>query len=103
MRPLSNARGHDIRNRRVDTVNNPPERMQNPSLDTLEPRTLLAWGAYPQLIDQDLATTNFPSVTGNGALIVVIDSGINAAHPNLSGHLWKNPDEIPGDGVDNDG
>jgi hypothetical protein len=72
-------------------------------VDTLEPRTLLAWGAYPHLIGQDRAAADFPNVTGAGAIIVDIDSGVNLAHPNLSGHLWKNPGEVAGDGIDNDG
>ncbi len=71
-------------------------------LDPLEPRLLLAWGAYPQLIDQDQAAATYPQVNGSGQLIVVIDSGVNLNHPNLKGKLWTNPGEIAGDGIDND-
>jgi hypothetical protein len=70
--------------------------------DPLEPRRLLAWGTYPTLIHQDLAVQNYPQLNGGGRLIVVIDSGVNANHPALASHLWKNPGEIPGDGKDND-
>jgi hypothetical protein len=71
-------------------------------MDVLEARRLFAWGAYPQLIDQDVAAATYPNVTGAGQRIVVIDSGVNANHTNLAGKLWKNPGEIAGDLIDND-
>ena len=71
-------------------------------VEGLETRRLLAWGAYPLLIDQDLAVASYPSITGAGQRIVVIDSGINANHPNLAGKLWNNPGEVAGDRIDND-
>lgn len=76
--------------------------MPAPEIDSLEPRQLLAWGTYPTLIHQDLAVQNYPQLNGGGRLIVVIDSGVNANHPSLASHLWNNPGEIPGDGIDND-
>ena len=36
-------------------------------------------------------------------IIAVIDTGIDCLHPDLEPFLWKNPGEIPGDGIDNDG
>lgn len=36
-------------------------------------------------------------------LIAVLDTGIDYSHPDLAANLWKNPGEIPGDGIDNDG
>jgi subtilisin family serine protease len=71
-------------------------------VESLEPRQLLAWGTYPQLIDQDLAAASYPQVNGAGQVIVVIDSGVNLTHPNLAGKFWTNPGEIAGDGIDND-
>src|SRR6476661_1845953 len=50
-----------------------PPLMPAYDFDSLEPRLLLAWGTYPTLTHQDLAD-----------------------------HLWKNPGEIAGDGIDND-
>ena len=41
-------------------------------------------------------------ITGNGAVIAVIDSGIDLDHPELIGRLWVNDDEIPGNGIDDD-
>ena len=35
--------------------------------------------------------------------VAVIDTGIDASHPDLASSMWVNTDEIPGDGIDNDG
>ncbi|MFM2092118.1 MAG: hypothetical protein RLZZ127_2607, partial [Planctomycetota bacterium] len=39
----------------------------------------------------------------SGVLIGVIDSGIDLEHPDLDANLWRNPGEIPGNGIDDDG
>ncbi len=42
--------------------------------------------------------------TGNTTVVVaVIDTGIDYAHADVSGNLWTNQGEIPGDSIDNDG
>lgn len=40
---------------------------------------------------------------GPGPLVAVLDTGVDLTHPALEQHLWINPGEIPGDGIDNDG
>ena len=35
-------------------------------------------------------------------LVAVIDSGIDTAHVDLKPILWRNPGEIPGNGIDDD-
>ena len=36
-------------------------------------------------------------------IVAVIDTGIDYSHPDLADAVWMNEDEIPGDGIDNDG
>src|SRR4051812_23239790 len=74
------------------------------TVEALESRRLLAmnWGLYPKLIDQDKEVADFPNITGKGVNVAIIDSGFDIYHPKLAGVLFTNPDEIAGDGIDND-
>src|SRR5918999_1287399 len=41
--------------------------------------------------------------TGTAATVVaVIDEGVDVSHPDLRNNIWKNPGEVPGNGVDDD-
>ena len=49
------------------------------------------------------AVKAWDTTTGSKDLIVaVIDTGIRYTHQELVGQMWSNPDEIPGNGVDDD-
>ncbi|WP_237739897.1 S8 family serine peptidase [Rheinheimera nanhaiensis] len=50
------------------------------------------------------AQAAWDSSTGDAQVIVaVIDTGVDYSHPDLQANIWQNPEEIAGDGIDNDG
>ena len=50
------------------------------------------------------APTAWQTTRGSrNTVVAVIDSGIDRTHPALAGRLWQNPNEIAGNGVDDDG
>ena len=40
---------------------------------------------------------------GEGIVVAVTDTGVDYNHQDLISNMWRNPNEIPGDGIDNDG
>lgn len=42
------------------------------------------------------------STGGDGVLISISDTGIDYNHPDLKDNIWSNPQEIPGNGIDDD-
>ena len=72
-------------------------------IESLEPRRLMAWGAAPALIDQDDAAAGFPSITGTGVTVAVLDTGVDYNHPALGGGFGPGKKVKAGfDFVDND-
>jgi len=50
------------------------------------------------------ATEAWDIATGSSDIVVgIIDTGIDYNHQDLINNIWKNPSEIPNDGIDNDG
>ena len=41
--------------------------------------------------------------TNKPVIVAVLDSGIDTTHEDLKNILWRNPKEIPGNGIDDDG
>jgi cell wall-associated protease len=41
--------------------------------------------------------------TNKPVIVAVLDSGVDTTHEDLKNILWRNPKEIPGNGIDDDG
>lgn len=48
-------------------------------------------------------TTGGLTALGDTIVIAILDGGFDIEHPDLSGNIWINRADIPGDGIDNDG
>ena len=64
-----------------------------------DPGFALQWA--PPIIQ---GTTAWSVGTGLRSVIVaVLDSGIDLSHPDLAGNVWRNPRELPDNGIDDEG
>ena len=52
---------------------------------------MTVWNWNATLIHQDTAVANFPTITGAGESVVVMDTGAYNSHPALTGKtiIWK--------------
>ena len=78
---------------------------RRPAFESLEARQLFAWGAFPQLIDQDLAVSRYPQYTGAGQTIAFVDTGVDYTQSQLAGKYLGGYDFLSNDSdpLDTDG
>ena len=75
-----------------------------------DPRFASLWGLDNSgqtggVADADIdAPEAWNVTTGSRSVVVgVVDTGIDYNHPDLVANMWRNPGEVPGDRIDNDG
>ena len=85
---------------------------QDPSVDYVEPNYIVRHTGVPNdpkwnkqwALPKIDASKAWDSAIGSDTVIVaVIDTGIDYNHPDLQGNIWKNPGEIAGNKIDDDG
>ncbi|HNP37437.1 MAG TPA: S8 family peptidase [Woeseiaceae bacterium] len=60
------------------------------------------WGTHQVLAYEAISEWQDVVVRAVPTIVAVIDSGLDTGHPDLAGRLWKNPAELPGNGIDDD-
>lgn len=59
-------------------------------------------GYYGISVDKAYSFVKAKKLKSKPVIVAVIDSGIDTLHEDLKSVLWKNPKEIPGNGIDDD-
>lgn len=70
-----------------------------------DPYAEYLWGLDNTTADIDVDAPQAWEVTrGDPSVVVaVVDTGVDITHPDLAANVWTNPDEIPDNGIDDDG
>jgi subtilisin family serine protease len=87
-----------------------PDFVITPTLSSNDPSLGQLWGLHNigqsgGVVDADIdAPEAWNTTTGSRNVVVaVIDTGMDYKHPDLAPNTWRNPGEVAGDGIDNDG
>src|SRR5213075_2156909 len=59
-------------------------------------------GYYGISVDRAYDFVRSKNLKSTMVIVAVIDSGVDTTHEDLRSVLWKNPGEIPGNGIDDD-
>lgn len=93
------ASAKDLRDLELGTVSASNEKIENePSALFNDPAISQAWG----LKKTDAARAWSLTRGSRDIIVAVIDTGIDVNHEDIKNNLWKNPGEIPGNGIDDD-
>ena len=98
---------------KVDQTDEAIERLKDdPRVAYAEPNYLVQEFSQPNDLDEKLyglhklnAPAAWETTRGsreNGPLVAILDSGADYHHGDLAANIWKNPGEIPGNGLDDD-
>jgi len=64
-------------------------------------------GPDPRVPGADISATEaraaYDGMSFDTVVVAIVDSGMDWSHPDLAGNVWTNPDELPGNGRDDDG
>ncbi len=118
-----------VREKKRKTADLIADLKQDPDVETVEPNYLRhvsavvstdpdfskLWGLQNtgQTLNSSAGTSGvdikFPAAwalarpTAPEVVVAVVDTGVDITHPDLSGNIWTNTGEIPGNGIDDDG